>query len=219
MPDWKKEVRKRTRKLALSPAAKEEVIVELSDHLEEIYESARRLGLAERSALKLALQEVEDWRVLTSEIERLKSEDNPMNGRTKSLWLPAAATLLGASALLMLLQFLRVQPRLVWLGHVAMIFYWPWIASLPAFGAVGAYLSKRAHSPVHSRLVAGLSPALALLATMSLILPWGLIIDGFSGLTMGYFALAVINWVGIPGAALLIGAAPFLWERKVETQN
>ena len=219
MPDWKKLVRKRTRRLTLSPATKEQVIAELSDHIEEVYESARRQGLTERSALKLAVQEVGGWRVLTRKVERLKSEDNPMNRRTKTLWLPAAAALFGASTLLMFLQFLGVRPRLVLLGHVAMVLYWPWIASLPAFGGVGAYLSKRAHSPVHSRLVAGLSPALALLATMSLILPWGLIVDGFSGLTMGYFALAVINWVGIPGAALLIGAAPFLWERKVETQN
>jgi len=137
-----------------------------------------------------------------------------MNTRTKSLWLPALATLFGASVTLLLLQRTGVQPRLIWLGSAAMLFYWPWLAALPIFGAFGAYASQRAHAPVKARLAAALSPALVLFVTLCLILPWALAVDGFSALRLGYFALTVLNWVAIPGVALLLGATPFLRSRR-----
>jgi hypothetical protein len=56
-----------------------------------------------------------------------------MNARTKSLRLPGMLGLAGASILLMMLQRLGSQPHLVWLGQVAMSFYWPWLAGLPIF--------------------------------------------------------------------------------------
>jgi hypothetical protein len=120
------------------------------------------------------------------------------------------ATLLSASALLMTLQRIGLQPHLVWMGNAAMMFYWPWLAGLPAFGALGAYLSQRVRGSVRTRLAAGLSPALVMLVTMCLILPWGLALDGFSALRLAYFGLAVANWVAIPGLALLLGVLPFL---------
>lgn len=91
-----------------------------------------------------------------------------------------------------------------------MLLYWPWLAGLPILGAIGAHLSRRAQGPIHARLIPGLFPALAMLITMSLILPWGLAIDGFSFLRLVYFAIGLTNWVAIPGAALLVGALPFL---------
>ena len=133
-----------------------------------------------------------------------------MNDRTKNLWLPGMASLLGASLLLMIVQRVRFQPRLVWFGHMAMLLYWPWLAGLPAFGGLGAYLSRRAHGSTRTRLIAGLSPALMLFATFSVILPWGLAVDGFSLFRFAYFCLAVTNWVVLPALALLFGALPFL---------
>jgi len=214
MPDWKRLVRKRTRSLSLSPAAKEKVIIELSDHLEEAYESARGQGLDERASMRHALQEVGGWSVLLAEIGGTRSEEGSMNHRTKSLWLPALITLLGASLSLTLTQFLGPQPRLVWIGRLGMTFYWPWLASLPFFGAAGAYLSRRAQGPTRVRLAAGLSPALIMLIVMCLILPWGLAIDGLHFLRLVAFGLGLITWVAIPGFALLIGAVPFLRESE-----
>lgn len=210
MPDWKKLVRRRTGALALSHETKEDVIAELADHLKEAYENARSEGLNKKAAIRIVLQEVDDWRVLAADIRRTKSEEDSMNYRTKSLWLPALITLLGASLSLAATQFIGLRPRLVWIGEMGITLYWPWLASLLLFGAAGAYLSQRAEGPAQARLAAGLSPALIMLIVMCLILPWGLAIDGFAFFRLVAFGLGLITWVVIPGLALLVGAAPFL---------
>lgn len=211
MPDWKTLVRERMNS-GLPLAVDEEVVTEIASHLEEFYEVGRARGLAGRAAIERTLQEVKDWRVLAADIRRAKLEEDSMNNRTRNLWLPGMVTLLGASLLLLMMQRVGFRPRLVWMGNVAMQFYWPWLAGLPVFGALGASLSQRAHGTVRARLAAGLSPALVLLITFCLILPWGLAVDGVSLLRLGYFGLGIANWVVIPGLALLLGALPFLHE-------
>ncbi len=212
MPDWKKLVQERMGALDLPPAARNNVVDELAAHLEEIYETARSQRLSEEDAVEFALQDVRDWHVLAADIQRAKSEDALMNHRTKSLWLPSLLTLLGASASLMLIQFAGLQPRLVWIAHTGILLYWHWLASLPLFGAMGAYLSLRSQGSIQMRIAAALSPALVMLITMCLILPWGLAIDGFSFLRFVYFGIGLINWVLLPALALFLGAAPFLRE-------
>jgi len=210
MPDWKKLVRKRLFKLGLASSTTEEVIAELAFHLEETYQHAVTNGLTQRPAIKIALQEVGDWHVLATEVERARTEESCMNYRTKSLWLPALITLFGASISLAATQFIGLQPRLVWFAGMGMTFYWPWLASLPVFGAVGAYMSRRAAGQTPMRLAAGLSPAIVMLIVMLLILPWGLFLDGFHFFRLVRFGLGLINWVGIPAASLLLGSLPFL---------
>lgn len=138
------------------------------------------------------------------------SESNRLNQRTRSLWLPALTTFFGTSVSLMACEFLHMQPRVVWVARTGMWLYWPWLASLPIFGAAGAFLSQRAHGTAAARLTACLSPALIMLTVMLLILPWGLAIDGKDFLRVVTFGVGLINWVAIPGIALLLGAAPFL---------
>src|SRR6202020_168832 len=118
MPDWKKLVRERMESSLLSAACREEVISELAAHLEETYEAACSQALTEDSAVELTLQEVSDWDVLAGKIRDAKSEEVHMNYRTKSLWLPAMASLLGASLAMTLLQKIGVCPHLVWGGRV-----------------------------------------------------------------------------------------------------
>ncbi len=212
MPDWKELVRQRMLALNLPHDAKEEVISELAAHLEEIFEAARIKGLNEAEAFQRALQEVTDWHVLAADIRDLKFEEEFVNDRTKNLWLPGMVTLLGASLLLMLLQFVGFRPHLVWMGNTAMLFYWPWLALLPVFGALGARLSQRARGTIWARLSAVLSPALVMLAAMAASLPFGLAIDGVSFFRLVLFGIGVTNWVVLPALALLLGALPFLRE-------
>jgi hypothetical protein len=212
MPDWKELVRQRMSSAGSSCDLKEEIIAELAAHLEETYAAALSQGSTEKAAVEFALQEVNDWHVLAANIRQAKSEGGIVNDRTRNLWLPGIASLLGASLLLLILQRTSYQPRLMWFGHMAMLFYWPWLAGLPAFGALGAYLSKRAHGSKRTRLVAGLSPALVLFATFCVILPVGVAVDGFSLFRFTYFCLAVTNWVVLPALALLLGALHFLNE-------
>lgn len=210
MPDWKRIVRERLQSSQMNVADPDSVVSELAAHLEETCEHARSIGLTDRAAIDSALQEVTDWQVLAKQIRRAKSEEAFVNHRTKALWLPALATFLSASVSLMLCQFLGMHPRIVRVGEVSMWFYWPWLATLPIFGGLGALLSHRARGHFRARLAAGLSPALIMLIVMLLILPWGLAIDGLHFLQLVSFGLGLLNWVALPGLALLLGALPFL---------
>jgi len=265
MPDWKQLVRERLGRIHLPADTQEDVIAELALHLEEVSESARASGLGDSAATALALKEVQNWRVLASQISRTRSKEKPMNRltktlwlpaiailfaiglilvfldraalvqrflfvacaallfcaaatearhlnqRTRSLWLPALTTFFGASLSLMLCQLSGMRPHILWVGeHAVVWFYWPWLLTLPIFGAAGARLSQRAHGPVVARVAAGLSPSLIMLTAMLLILPFGFAIDGFHFFQLVGFGLLLIGWVAIPALALLIGAAPFL---------
>jgi hypothetical protein len=138
-----------------------------------------------------------------------------MNKRTKNLWLPAMATILGASFAMtcfngwasVLVGCRRARWRYP--------YDWPWLAALPLFGALGAYLSRRAVGPVlsRSRLVAGLAAVLWLLLMSFSIEPVELAVNAFSQFLC--YAYGVANWVAIPGFALLLGASPFLREWQV----
>lgn len=142
------------------------------------------------------------------------TEANRLNQRTRSLWLPALTTFFGASVTLMLCQLFRLQPQIVSIGKIPMWFYWPWLAMLPAFGAFGACLSRRAHASISTRLAAGLSPALIMLTVMLIVLPWGLVLDGLHFFILVSFGLGLANWVALPAFALLLGALPFLGKQK-----
>jgi len=210
MPDWKQVVRERMGQTHLPADTQEDVIAELALHLEEVSESARASGLTASAATALALQEVQNWRALSAQISRARSEEKTMNHRTKSLWIPALASTLGASLTQATMQWMGVRPHLVWTGPVAMSFYWPWLATLPVFGALGAYLSRRAGGPVRSRLLACLAPVLWLFVLTLLTEPIELASRGFSHLP--YYCYGMTNWVVIPGMLLLLGALPFLRE-------
>jgi len=214
MPDWKKLVREHIASSALPAASREEVVSELAAHLEEAYEAALLQGLTEKAAVEFTLQEVNDWHALAARIHRARSEENPMNNRTRSLWLPAMANLIVAPGWLMILQKLAVQPRVLWIGDMAMVLYLPWLVTLPIFGAFGALLAKRAHARFVNRLIVGLSPALAVLGAFALILPVSLVVDQhrLTNFPFAYFALTIFNWVVLPALALLIGTLPFLRE-------
>ena len=213
MHNWPTMVREKLEGCGLSRANGDEVIRELGAHLEETYEAALSKGLTDAAAVQLAWQEVRDWHRLVKEISRAK-EENPMNNRTRSLWIPAMANLIAAPGLLMILQKLAVQPRVLWIGDMAMVLYLPWLVTLPIFGAFGAFLAKRAHARFVNRLIVGLSPALAVLGAFALVLPASLVIDRqlLRNFPFAYFALTICNWVVLPALALLIGTLPFLRE-------
>ena len=209
MQNWQRVVRERLKACQMPGAPFDEIVAELAAHLEESYENRCSHGLAEADALAQTLQELDDCGVLVKAIQR-KSGEELMNHRTRTLWIPAMITLLAASVSLMILQKTGFRPNLIWKGPIAVLFYLPWLASLPLAGAAGAYLAQRAHAPISRRLLVAASPALLLLVVMSIVLPLDMIVDGFWWFRLVYFAVAVVNWVVVPGAVLLLGAAPFL---------
>jgi len=267
MTNWQTIIRERLASSKLPPDQREQIVSELTAHLEDCHAHACALGIDAAAATELALHELEevnDWPALAARLGRAKSQEVLMNRRTKtlwlpgiailfvpglilvflnraalvqrflfvacaallfcaaatesshlnqrtrSLWLPALTTLFGASLSLMLCQFLGMRPRILWVGKDAIPLYWPWLLTLPIFGAAGTRFSMRHHGPVFARVAAGLSPALIMLTVMCLIFPWGLAIDGFHFFQLVSFRLSLISWVALPALALLIGAAPFL---------
>lgn len=207
-PDRNQSVREHITRFDLPPETREEVIAELSAHLED-------LDVASFTGDPLvSMPSTNAWRKLARAIQHAKSEEDSMNQRTRTLWLPAMSSILGASLSMSLLQWMGVQPHLLWTKHVALFFYWSWLAVLPVFGAVAAYLSRRSGGSIRYRLTAALAPVLWLLLPAFLIEPVEIAHRGFSHLL--YFSYGVTNWIVIPGIALLLGAAPLLGEERLQ---
>ena len=88
MPDWKKEVRKCLSGLNLAPAQEAEIVEELAQHLEDIYERSLKTGATEPGARRIALLELDDDR-LRNEIQRsqkpFREQPVPGSGRSNLL--------------------------------------------------------------------------------------------------------------------------------------
>jgi hypothetical protein len=94
---------------------------------------------------------------------------------------------------------------------MAVVLYLPWLFALPLFGAAGAYSSRRVGGHNLACLGAALFPSVIMLCLFSLILPVALIVDQpFTSLRLVAYAVSILNWVVLPGLALLLGAMPFL---------
>jgi len=68
MPDWKEEVRRRLSGLKLAPAHEAEIVEELAQHLEDVYERWINSGAMEAEAKRAALRELADAGVFQKEI-------------------------------------------------------------------------------------------------------------------------------------------------------
>ena len=216
MRDWQKLVRERLSGRGLTAAQQDEVVAELAGHLEDRYERERALGLDVPDAIRCALNEVDDWHALARRIYRARRQEDLMNYRTKSLWVPALVCTLAAMGSRMLLMIEGIEPRVLYAGSKAgsmgLEIYLPWLVMLPVIGALAAYLSRRADGKRPARIVAALFPSLIFVGLFLL----GLTVTIFSHHRtparelLIAFGLAELNWIVIPGAALFLGALPFL---------
>jgi hypothetical protein len=221
MPDWKRIVSENMSALNLPSGAREEVIAELAVHMEETYERAHSRGLSETAALEatlqeLGLQETNDWRALAADIARAQSEEGPMNARTKSLWLPALASLFASSLFLLVLTEMSMQPKLLVRLHsgAAQWLYAVWLIGQIAFGALGAFLSRRVGGSRMARVVAGTFPAIVMLASCVIVIPVSALMqhNDFIFHNPGRLWWGAFLWAVAPAVTLLLGAAPFLQE-------
>jgi len=211
MPNWQEHVRQRLSGLALDAAEKDEVLAELAAHLEESYEVFRKRGLPEQEALQRTLAQVADWQDLQRKILIARRREQPMQKRVHQLWFPGLLTMTLSVIFLITLRKLGFQPRNVGSGPDGILFYAPWLASLPFFGALGAYLSARSGGLPRTMLLASAFPALALTGAFLSMFPIGFVIERIIGRANGFGMLATellrdgIDWILVPGAALLAG--------------
>ncbi len=212
MPDWQKLVSQRLSGLTLDAAEKDEVHAELAAHLEESYEALLKEGMPEQAAVHRSLSQVANWQDLQRKIFIAKRREHTMQKRLHQLWIPGFLTLTLSTIFLMTLQRLGFQPRSVsWSGPGTILFYGPWLLSLPVLGAVGACLSSRAGGSRGTVLLASIFPVPALTAAFLSMFPIGLVMERIFNRPLGFSIVATailrdgIGWILIPGAALLVG--------------
>jgi len=209
MRDWRKFVQVQLAGLPLSSGTKADVVDELAGHLEEVYEGLRRQGMTEELAAQRAMRQVTDWNALQRHIRNAKEREELMYNRIRQLWFPGLLTLTLSTGLLPMLLKLGLEPRIVlWSGPDTILFYVPWLLTLPLLGGLGAYISLRAGGSARAILFSGVFPVLSLAACFFVILPLSIVLDRSIAfhLTLAGFLGLLLSWVVTPGTALLIGA-------------
>jgi hypothetical protein len=219
MHDWQQKIREHLESCTAAAEIREEIIEELAAHLEEAYEEARAHGLAETESLNRTLQEVQNWSVLAADIQRATTEETSMNSRTKSFWLPALASFAAASLFLLVLTRISLQPQfLVRLNSgLGPVFYMGWLFAQIPFGALGAFLSRRAGGTRSARVIAGIFPAIVMFGLWAVVIPVSVFAEHNTFVLQHplSYALGILPLVVLPALALTLGAAPFLREPRI----
>ena len=211
MRNWEALVRQRLTGLALEPGEATEVIAEVAAHLEDTCEEMLRQGLTEDEAVRRALSQVGDWKDLRRKILAAKRREQVMEKRVRQVWIPGFLTLILSMLFLTVLYRLGLRARLVWSGPNGILLYTPWLAGLPFFGALGAYISSRAGGSRATVLFVSVFPAIALTFAFLFMFPFSLTIELIMGRPVDFSSVATvllkdgIGWLLIPGAALLVG--------------
>lgn len=219
MPDWMEIVRRRVGALRLSPESRADVITELASHMEDEYDGALSDGMTPAQAEAHVSSRVPDWRRLRRRLER--SKEDSMTDRAKQVLIPGMITL-GLSAAAQMAIFAAREafcragiptPAVYW-GHGSngLVISYPWLVTLPFFGALAAYWSRLTGGNIRSRLLAAAFPALAMGAFLFLMILLSPLVDRHVPLSVKLFLMGIftVGWVIIPGAALVLGALPFL---------
>jgi hypothetical protein len=205
-------------------AVDEEVLHELAGHLEERYQALLSQGLAEEEAFRKTCSEVGGWIELHEGI--LSAKEGTMQNRVRQLWIPGLVTFVGAAAFLAILEYAGVRPVVFRssgespMSHPydssGIILNVPWLISLLAVGALGAFLSRRARA---TRLVPHISsafPALIMGIVIVLVFAGGRFLDWSVPQQIKTLGLpaAGLNMVVMPGVALLLGDVLLQWLLK-----
>jgi hypothetical protein len=218
MPDWEDLIRAHLRGLRVDANRKEEIAVELAAHLEEVFSELRRLGIPETEAIQRALEEIPNWKRLCRQLNRASQEENAMNQRVKSLWIPGlftlALTMAGLIGAIRAHMYLEYSPIFLITVKVHLLIYLPWLASLPLIGALGTYWSGRMGGNTATRWQVCLIPMAVLTGIFLLPLPTSSFWIFKSILSLSakfrFIAECALSWVVVPSLALLAGALPFL---------
>jgi hypothetical protein len=208
MPDWEKIVRRELAGLQLEARERREVVEELTAHLEETCEGLLGQGLTEEETLRQTLSQAGSWEDLRRKIQAARKEENTMTARVTQFWFPGLLTFLVSMVLLELVQKVGPKPIILGLdkGIPILMFYTGWLMMLPVAGALGAYLSHRARGSFRTALASSLFPVLPLVAVFLIAIPIGLAMG--HGLAPRVFLNICVEWVLLPGVALVAGGLP-----------
>jgi len=211
MPDFERVVRDR---LGAQGVLDDEVTAELAAHMEMFYEEQVAAGMPEEQALAQSLGQVQDWVKLRKELIRMKSG---VSERTRKLWAPGFACFVLAMFSQQCTAWAGLKPHTAFIGTRGLYFQFSpvWLMALPFFGALAAYLSKRAGGQLRTMILAATFPAwlpgFAFLAAFPLTVAMQLFV-GSSDLKLmaSSFSTTMVSVVIIPGIAMSLGVVPFM---------
>ena len=139
-----------------------------------------------------------------------------MNDRTRGIWVPGLVSLTVAMTFLMILQLSGVQPQFIWMrSGPPLELYTPWVIAHPVFGAIGAYLSRRAGGDRRACLAAGLFPSMVMFGVFCVGLAILVVNRQLHPVSLLVAFGQISCWIVLPGLALLAGALPFLKASKL----
>lgn len=135
-----------------------------------------------------------------------------MKQRVQQLWIPGFLTFILFTLFLAIVQKAGFRPQVVGSGPNAILLYVPWLAGLPFFGALGAYLSSRSGGSRGTMVLASVFPVVAFAGTFVLLFPIDVVVKWIIGRKVYSFAIVATTivrdgtgWILAPGAALLVG--------------
>src|SRR6266513_1787788 len=175
---------------------------------EKVVGELLREGMTGSDAIQRALSLAGDWNDLQRKIQSARTRKDTMTNRITQFWLPGFLTFALSMSVLELVQKFFPQPFMLRLDHPpVLLFYVPWLLTLPLAGALGAYLSKRAGASPPMALFSSLFPVLPLAAIFLIAIPVGLVISHTlsHSIVAAAFLTLGIEWVAVPGAVLLAG--------------
>ncbi|MGD0214370.1 MAG: hypothetical protein ABSB87_14160 [Terriglobales bacterium] len=128
--------------------------------------------------------------------------------RAKTLWVPAILSLVTSMVWRLVLQR-KMPPGQPLLNHAGLtpMYQLFWLAGLPLFGAIVAWLSRRSGGKRWTIIIAVVFPAIVMIPL------WAGIATRMSHPSASqWFGLlcGLLNWIVVPAAALFLGALPFL---------
>ena len=87
MPDWKDEIRRRLSGLKLEPVQEAEIVEELAQHLDDVYQRSIATGLSEHESKRIALGELADGDALPHQLKRVHKpfHEAPVPGGSASV--------------------------------------------------------------------------------------------------------------------------------------
>jgi len=222
MPDWQEMVREKLAGAAVSRRRREELISELSNHLDDLHAELLASGVEEPEASAQCLEQIDDVQQIAAAASRSQIWEDFMNQRSRTLWLPGLITLTLASVSLAVMQlFTFSRRRVYWVDGVNVEVGVLWLLSLVPCGALGAYMSCRAGGTRWNSILASLFPSMTMLGVFCVVLPIAIFIERNTYVIhhLRPFGLALLAWTIVPGVPSLLGALAVLGRIRGENRG
>jgi hypothetical protein len=217
-------------------ADRDEIVRELSGHLQDRYDELRAVGVGEDEAAAAVLVEVGDWQRLRRGIMRAKEGD--MTARAKTILIPGAIAFFVAALSERVLWQLGYGPAYLYQCYLPQLRVQhspiyanalPLLLCLMFAGALAAALSRAAGGTVRQRLLAAEIPAACALGLFLFILFVSMPIEMYMRHRLSQPFPSLLSWlypltvylassVALPAVALLLGAIPFVMTRGTSPQ-